>query len=244
MIPFILTHTAEDVCTLTLNRPEKRNAINRALLRQLEEALCAVESDPAVRVVVLRGVDSRAFSAGGDLGEFRNLYHDEVREWISLGHSVFNCLENLSKPTIAVLEGYTLGGGLELALSCDFRIAGTSAVLGCPELRHGWLPGWGGMARLRRLVGEARAKEIVMLSERLSAQEAMRLGLLTRLCDPGRLPGVLKQLTYCLTAIPPDIAAMAKTTLHNDDGRSAATGVWFDILATHAARHYGTLARS
>jgi len=242
MAPLLLAHTAEGVCTLTLNRPEKRNAINRAMLRLLDEALSAAEHDPAVQVLVLRGAGSRAFSAGGDLSEFKNLHSGEIQEWILLGNSVFNRLENLPQPTVAVLEGFTLGGGLELALSCDFRIATSSAVLGSPELHHGWLPGWGGVARLRRLIGEARAKEIVMLSEQLPAGEAMRLGLITRLCEPAGLSDVLTELVNRLIEIPLPMAAIAKAALQEDAGRSPGTRLWFDILSTHAARQPGMLS--
>jgi enoyl-CoA hydratase/carnithine racemase len=234
----LITHTEGGVCTLTLNRPDKRNAIGRPMLRALQAALFAAETDAAVRVVVLRGADSRAFSAGGDLAEFGHLQLDEVREWIWLGNTVFNQLEVLPKPTVAVLDGYVLGGGLELALCCDFRLATAGATLGNPELANGWLPGWGGMTRLRRLLGEARAKEVVLLAERLSATEAYRLGLLTRLCSPDDLDETLQQLLTRLLAPPSAMLAMAKAALQDPTRQTTGPDLWFDTLAVYAAQQH------
>lgn len=232
----VIATTQAGVCTLTLNRPQKRNAISRLMLQQLQTALHTIEPDPAVRLVVLRGAGGQAFSAGGDLTEFRALDSAGVHDWIWQGNVVFNQLENLPKPTIAVLEGYVLGGGLELALSCDFRLAIPSATLGCPELQHGWLPGWGALARLRRLIGEARAKELVLLSEKLPAPEAYRLGLISRLCEPDELADVLDGLIHQLLAAPPAMLAMAKAALSDEHRRTTGPDLWFDVLATQAVQ--------
>jgi enoyl-CoA hydratase/carnithine racemase len=232
----VLTHIANEVGTLTLNRPEKRNAIGRQLLRDLQTGLAQLRAEPTVRVVVVRGAGGKAFSAGGDLKEFGTLLPAEVAEWVMLGNTVFNELATLPKPTVAVLDGYVLGGGLELALCCDFRLATTDALLGSPELRHGWLPGWGGLTRLRRLIGEAPAKELILLGETLPAEQARQRGLVTAVCSPDALEIELTRLTDTLRQLPPDIAAMAKLALQDETRTTTGPDLWFDVLAVHHAK--------
>ena len=165
---------------ITLNRPERRNALSRALLLSLGEIGRELTQDPSVRAVVLTGAGNRAFCAGADLKERSQMSDDEIRAQLSLYRSELAWLSAPHFPTIAALNGTALGGGLELALMCDLRVAVRHAELGLPETRLGIIPGAGGTQRLVRAIGEARAKELILLGRRLTAEEALELGLLHR----------------------------------------------------------------
>jgi enoyl-CoA hydratase/carnithine racemase len=182
-----------------------------------------------VKVVVFSGSGDRAFSTGADLKEFGLLNEVQAVEWIQLGNKVFNKIENLNKPTISYINGYAMGGGFELALSCDFRIGTETAVFCSPELQHGWLPGWGGMTRLRKLIGEAKAKEVVMLCEKIPAGKALEMGLIHRIHS--KEEDTLTNLINYLKTIKPEAFRLAKSALM-DPGRSTyGVDVQFDILA-------------
>jgi enoyl-CoA hydratase/carnithine racemase len=221
--------------TLTLNRPEKLNCINWEMMGRLELSLDRAAREAEARVLVLRGAGGRSFSTGGDLGEFRALSREEAARWIRTGNALFDRIESLAIPTLAVIEGYAYGGGLELALCCDLRLAAPEAVFGSPELHHGWIPGWGGLTRLRRAVGEGRAREMIYLGESLGAEEAVRLGLVNWVVSREELEGRLRALVERLKALDPESFGWAKAAL-NDPGRALARGaVEFDVLATLAA---------
>jgi len=165
---------------VTLNRPERRNALSKALLLRLGEIGRQLAQDPDVRAVVLTGAGDRAFCAGADLKERSQMSDDEIRAQLSLYQSELGWLSAPHFPTIAALNGAALGGGLELALMCDLRVAVREAELGLPETRLAIIPGAGGTQRLVRVVGEARAKELILLGRRLTADEALQLGLVHR----------------------------------------------------------------
>ena len=232
----LLTELRTGIFRITLNRPEKLNSIGLAMLTGLEEALQQAEEDVAVKVVVVSGAGPKAFSAGGNTQEFAALQGQEINRWIEWGNALFNRLEALNKPTVAYIDGYALGGGLELALACDFRLGTERAVLGSPEVSNGWLPGWGGITRLRRLVGEAVAKEVVLLGEKISAPEGHRLGLLTRLLSQGNEATELEQFVERLISLSPEAYALAKTALMDATRTTTGTDVQFDVLAVQIAR--------
>ncbi len=222
---------ADHILTITLNRPEKLNCLDQEMLDALEAAIERAERDPMVKAVVLRGAGERAFSTGADLKAFRVLDSEGANQWIMAGNRLFNRIEQLLKPTLAVIRGYALGGGMELALACDFRLADASAVFSSPELQHGWLPGWGAMARLRRLLGEAKAKEVVLLAQKIGAEDAFRLGLLTRLAPADELGQVLESTLTNLLKVPPMTFALAKTTLMDEHRSTSGADMMFDVLA-------------
>ncbi|HEW89953.1 MAG TPA: enoyl-CoA hydratase/isomerase family protein [Candidatus Bathyarchaeota archaeon] len=170
----------EDILWIILNRPHRLNAFNDVMISELSEALDKAEEDPGVRCVIITGEGDRAFSAGADVTMFPRLTPDKAVAASRLGQEVFTKIERMSKPVIAAINGYALGGGLELAMACDFRIAAEHAELGNPEIRLGILPGWGGTQRLVRLVGLAKAKELVMLGDRIPAEEALRIRLVNK----------------------------------------------------------------
>ena len=169
-----------DVAVIKINRPKALNAINADVLRELEEALNEVETDSAVRVLVLTGEGDKAFAAGADIAHMENFSALEGRKFSEEGQALFFRLERLSIPVIACVNGFALGGGTELAMACDFIYASENAKFGQPEINLGIIPGFGGTQRLSRLVGKAMAKELCMSGGIISAQEAKEIGLVNK----------------------------------------------------------------
>ena len=169
----------------TLNRPEQANALNREALDRLAAAALRISSDPQVRAVVIAGGVGRPFCAGADLKERRGMSDDQVLATLDRIRLTFDSIDRLPKPVVAAIDGVALGGGLELALACDFRVAVEEAQLGLPEVGLAIIPGGGGTQRLTRVVGEANAKELILLCRRVSASEALRLGLVHRVAERG-----------------------------------------------------------
>lgn len=165
------------VLLLTLNRVERHNALSKPLLQELDQALQAGAADDGVRCVVITGAGDRAFSAGADISEQTGFTPDDAYAHMRWAQNLFSRLERFNKPTIAAINGFALGGGLELALSCDFRTASDKAQLGLPEVTLANLPGFGGTQRLPRLIGASNAMLIAMCGERVPAQRSFQLGL-------------------------------------------------------------------
>jgi enoyl-CoA hydratase/carnithine racemase len=172
---------------LTLNRPGVMNALDFALLHRLEEAVAAIRFRSDIRVVVVTGAGDKAFCAGADLKERASLRPEQVKEYILTIRTLFSSVENLPKPVIAAVNGVALGGGTELALAADLRLASSTAAMGLTETRLAIIPGAGGTQRLPRLVGKGRAKELIFTGRRIGAQEALSIGLVNRVCEPGSL---------------------------------------------------------
>jgi enoyl-CoA hydratase/carnithine racemase len=231
MQPLVLAECVDRCLTITLNRPQKLNCIDREMLRQLDRTMAEAEVDRQVKVIVIRGAGQRAFCSGGDLKGFRSLDEVDVVDWIRHGNDVFNRVESMLKPTIAVVQGFAYGGGLELAVACDFRVATTDARFSNPELRHGWIPGWGGMARLRRLVGEARAKELVFLGDVLDGPAAHAIGLISRLVDNADLEAVLDEMVRTLSEAPGETFAFAKAALMDPARQTCGPDLMLDMLS-------------
>ena len=204
----------EDILWITLNRPHRLNAFNETMVRELSEALDLAEEDPGVRAVIIIGEGDRAFSAGADITMFPKLKPHEAVEASRLGQEVFAKVERMSKPVIAAINGYCLGGGLELAMACDFRIAAEHAELGNPEIRLGIIPGWGGTQRMVRLVGLAKAKELIMLGDRIPAEEALRIGLVHKVVPFEKLREEARALAKRLAEGPPIALKFAKWLLN------------------------------
>lgn len=191
---YIKTEIRQGILLATLTRPEALNALNRVLLSELGEVIDLAEADEAVRVVVITGSGSKAFSAGADISELNGLTENSAYEFMRYGQSVFNRLSELPKPVIAAINGYALGGGCELALACDLRFASLSAKIGQPEIKLANIPGWGGTQRLPRVVGMAKAMEYIFSGELMSASEALQCGLVNRVYEPEEL--ISKTLEY------------------------------------------------
>ncbi|MBS7647315.1 enoyl-CoA hydratase/isomerase family protein [Candidatus Bathyarchaeota archaeon] len=204
----------ENVLWLILNRPHRLNAFNDVLMEELADALDTAEKDQSIRCVVITGEGDRAFSAGADITMFPKVTPVKAEEFSRMGQKVFSKIEEMSKPVIAAINGFALGGGLELALACDFRIAAEHAELGSPEITLGLIPGWGGTQRLVRIVGLAKAKEMVMLGTRLKAEEALKIGLVHKVVHYEDLRSEARQLAKKLCEGPPIALKYAKYALN------------------------------
>lgn len=165
---------------ITLNRPAQLNALNKKTIEELHEALKKADNDGAIRVVILMGSGEKAFAAGADIKEFMNFTPEEGRKLSEDGHKLlFDFIENMKSPVIAAINGYALGGGLELALASHIRIASTNAKLGLPEVALGVIPGYGGTQRLAHLIGKGRAIEMILTARPVDAQKALTYGLVS-----------------------------------------------------------------
>ncbi len=173
----ILEHE-KGIATIFINRPEKLNALNSATIQELHEALKALDENPNVRVIIITGSGEKAFVAGADIAEFAHFSEEEGARLAAQGQKLlFDFIENLTKPVIAAINGFALGGGLELAMACHFRIASENAKMGLPETSLGVIPGYGGTQRLPQLIGKGRAMEMIMTAGMITADDAFRVGL-------------------------------------------------------------------
>lgn len=180
----VLLKKNSGIAYLTLNRPDVLNTINKEMLERLRHLLDSLKADDAVRGVIITGVGDKAFSAGADIGFFSTASPSEVRARAQFAIETYARIENLGKPVVAAINGYALGGGLELAEACTLRIAVKTAKLGHPEVRIGAVAGWGGTTRLPRLIGKGRAAELLLTGRMISAEEALSFGLVNRIVDP------------------------------------------------------------
>jgi enoyl-CoA hydratase len=175
------------IALITINRPEKRNALSCGVVEELDQAADAVAKDSAIRAAILTGAGEKAFVAGADINELAALSAVEARNYALRGQQVFRKLETLGKPVVAAVNGYALGGGLELAMACTVRFASENASLGQPEVKLGIIPGYGGTQRLPRLVGRGRALELLLSGEAVTAAEAWRIGLVNAVTPQAEL---------------------------------------------------------
>lgn len=183
--PIVVRTDCDSIAIVTLNRPERSHALSRELIGLLGTLVRQATDDPRVRAIVLTGAGDRVFCAGADLKERSGMTDDEVRVLLSRYRREFGRIDKSPKPVLAAINGAALGGGLELALACDLRIAAPHAVLGLPETGLGIIPGAGGTQRLPRIIGEGRAKELVLLGRRIGAHEALAMGLVNRVSPEG-----------------------------------------------------------
>lgn len=173
-----------NIATVIINRPKALNALNSETLKDIDTVLDNLENDKDVYAVILTGAGDKAFVAGADISEMKDLNEEQGRVFGTLGNNVFRRLENLNKPVIAAISGFALGGGCELAMACDIRIASEKAKFGQPEAGLGITPGFGGTQRLPRIVGESKAKELIYTGEIIRADEALRIGLVNKVVAP------------------------------------------------------------
>ncbi len=178
--PSVLVARDGAVATLTIDRPAVRNALNDATLGAIDAAFVALDADPAVRVILITGAGDRAFIAGADINELARATAVTGRSLAHRGQAVFDRIAAAGKPVVAVINGFCLGGGCELALACTFRFAADSAEIGQPEINLGIIPGYGGSQRLPRLIGRDKALDLILTGRRVTAAEALALGLVTR----------------------------------------------------------------
>ena len=184
---FLKVEQKDKIAILTLNRPEIMNALNFPLLKELNHFITEANFDKGIRVIIITGAGEKAFCAGADLKERRNMTPEEVKRYIFTIRTTFTAVEYLPKPVIAAVNGVALGGGTELALACDMRIASKNATMGLTETSLAIIPGAGGTQRLARAVGKGKAKEMIFLAKRISADEAYEIGLVNKVVEPEKL---------------------------------------------------------
>ncbi len=200
------------VAMVTFNRPEKLNALNLEVRRALFAALAELRDDDDVRVVVLTGAGEKAFIAGADIGEFEGMAPVDQYRAMQRGN-IFSAMEEFPKPIIAMINGYCLGGGCELSMACDIRVASSRAKLGQPEINLGIIPGGGGTQRLPRLVGEGQAMKMIMTGEIISASEAERIGLVEKVFEPEDLRDSTLELARTMASRSPMALQAAKESI-------------------------------
>ena len=233
----ILLEIKDRIATITINNPEKMNCLDMEMLDMLETYFLSIKKNKSANAIILIGAGGKAFSTGGNLKDFGSLSgFQEIKDWIKYGNEVFNLLENMPVATLAVINGYAMGGGLELALSCDLRIASESSVFSMPEVNHGWVPGWGGLSKIRRLIGESKAKEMLMLGERINAIEAHRIGLINRVCAQNELKILSDEISSKLSGIDPFIMEMSKSAIMDHNRTTSTNDLIFDVLATNYSK--------
>ena len=191
----ILVFQEKNSATVTINRPTKLNALNKATILELHEAFKTLENNKEIRVIILTGSGDKAFVAGADISEFANFSESEGADLALQGQAVlFDFIENLSTPVIAAINGFALGGGLELAMSCHFRVASENAKMGLPEVTLGVIPGYGGTQRLPQLVGKGKAMEMILTAGMLNAEEAKSYGLVNYVLPQENLLDFCKEM--------------------------------------------------
>jgi enoyl-CoA hydratase len=226
---FVRVETSEAIRTVTVQRPEKLNALNTEVLRQLEGAITAASTDANLRCLIVTGAGEKAFIAGADIGELAKLTPIEGREHARRGQAVLDRIEGLPIPSIAAINGFAYGGGLELALACSMRVASENAKMGLPETSLGILPGYGGTQRLVRLVGKAKAYELILTAEKgITAADAERIGLVNRVVPAGSAHAAAVEIAKKIAAVGPTACRFAMEAIRRGVEMPLAEGLNFE----------------
>ncbi len=218
----------EGICYITINRPQAMNALNDEVLDELHAAFSAFEADGNAKAAILTG-EGKAFVAGADIAQMYKLDAVGGRAMMIKGHNVMNYMESIEKPIIAAVNGFALGGGCELAMACDFRIASEKAKFGQPEVGLGIIPGFGGTQRLPRLVGKAMGKYLIMTAEMIPAARALEIGLVEKVVAPEELIGAAEELAKVIMSKAPIAIAAAKKAVNVGYGMDMTTASAWEI---------------
>jgi enoyl-CoA hydratase len=225
---YIQTETADAIATISVNRPDKLNALNADTIGELDRAFRAAAADDGVRGVIVTGTGARAFVAGADIGELATMGPITGIAVSRKGQDAFRFLETMGKPVVAAVNGFALGGGLELALACHLRIASSNARFGLPEVKLGIIPGYGGTIRLPRIVGRGRALELILTGDMIDAQEAHRIGLVNRVTEPATLMEETRGLMKKMIANGPVAMGRALESVDNAESTSTEQALRFE----------------
>jgi enoyl-CoA hydratase len=225
----LLYEKKDGIGIVTLNRPDKLNALNSVVYKELYDVFAAIEDDPEVRVALLTGSGVKAFAAGTDVAEMQNMGPQEIQRFMGAIKKTSDFIYALTKPTIAAIQGYTLGGGNELAMCCDLRIASEKARFGQPEINLGLIPGASGTQRLPRLIGAAKAKEMIFLGDMIDAPTALNLGLVNKIVPPEKLMEEAMAWAVKLAGKSSPILAMAKMAINTGLDAPLETGLNMEI---------------
>lgn len=225
----ILVAVEGPLTIITINRERVRNALNQATIAEIQTALRAFEADSSQRVAIITGAGDRAFAAGADITEIRVLPGaDAARRFSEAAHDLGLFMHQMAKPIIAAINGYALGGGLELAMSCDVRIAAETAMFGQPEINLGIIPGWGGTQRLPRLIGPSAARLLCMTGDMITAAEALRLGLVERVVPAASLMDEARTLAMKIASKAPLAIAAIKQAINRGLDMPLAEGCMYE----------------
>lgn len=230
MFSTITTHLDQQILTITINRPEKLNALNKDVFTDLDAVVTEIESNPQIHAAVITGAGTRAFVAGADISEFNGLTKEEAEALAQRGQDVFLRIERCSKPIIAAVNGFALGGGCELAMACHFRIASDNARFGQPEVNLGLIPGYGGTQRLPRLIGKGRAIELLISAQLIDANTALQYGLVNHVTTSEQLmPKAIELLSLINSKAPLAVAACIAAV--NEHYEQVEYGYTFEVKA-------------
>ncbi len=237
----VTTSKSDGICIIKINRPEKLNAMNSDVAKEIISIFEKIGTDDSVKVIILTGEGDRAFSAGADIEYMSKISPDESVEYAKLGQLLTATVENVKQPTIAALNGFALGGGCELAMSCDIRIASDTAKIGQPEVTIGIPPGWGGTQRLLRIVGVAKAKELVYTGKMIKADEAKEIGLVNHVVPLASLMDEAMKMAKTIAENSAMGVQMSKTAINKGRNADLDTGLGVELLAwrncfTHSDR--------
>jgi len=236
MYETLLTELSEGIYTITINRPEKLNALNKTVIREIGEAVEEIYINPSIRAAILTGSGTKAFAAGADISGFAGLTAAEGMALAKQGLDVFFSIENSPKPVVAAVNGFALGGGCELAMACHFRLCSETAQFGQPEINLGLIPGYGGTQRLTKYIGKGRAIESLLTGNTIRAAQALQFGLVNYVTTPDELLDKTKSILHQIIsksplAIAKSISA-ANAALENVDGYTLETKLFGDCFAT------------
>ncbi|PQJ69150.1 enoyl-CoA hydratase/isomerase family protein [Polaribacter butkevichii] len=234
----ILVEKKDSLAQITINRPKKLNALNKATIKELNIAFAALEDDETTRAIILTGSGDKAFVAGADISEFADFSVEEGANLSRLGHEIlFDYVANLSIPVIAAINGFALGGGLELAMACHFRVASDNAKMGLPEVSLGVIPGYGGTQRLPQLVGKGKAMEMIMTAGMISAEEAKESGLVNHVTTQEELLPLAEKIAGKITRNSSDAISAAIRAI-NAGFEEGVNG--FDVEVEEFGECFGT----
>ena len=210
----ILFNVAEGVARITFNRPKVLNAMNFEVMTELGDAVKICANDDKIGAVILTGTGEKAFVAGADISQMQNSTSVDILKFMELGQNTLRLLETMGKPSIAAVNGFALGGGTEIALACDIRIAAQTAIFGQPEILIGIIPGWGGTQRLPRIVGMGIAKELILAGGQINAQRAYEIGLVNKVVPQAELLIEAEKFAQKITRLPAFALKMAKNSIN------------------------------
>ena len=219
-----------EISVITINRPDKLNALNSGVIHEMQEALRQLQRDKQTRCVIITGAGEKAFVAGADIGEMKDMSPWEAVKFVEDGQHLMNRLEGSRLPVIAAVNGFALGGGCELIMATDIRLASKSAVFGMPEVKLGLIPGFGGTQRLPRLVGKGKAMELILSAETIDADEARRIGLVDEVYQPDKLMEEAKKLAETIAKRSPAAVALAKRSIMRSFESSLKEGCSFESV--------------
>lgn len=226
----ILVERKANLAYVTINRPEVRNALNRQTLEEITSAVTELENDEAVKCIVFTGAGEKSFAAGADIGQLKERTMHDALQGGSM-QQIYDMIEACKKPTIAMINGFALGGGCELAMSCDIRVASTNAKLGLPELNLAIIPAAGGTQRLARLVGKGKALEMILTGKIIEADEAKMIGLVSEVVTPEELIAKTEEIAEKIMSKGPLAVMLAKLAVHHGTETDIKTGLIIEKLS-------------